>query len=109
MDFIINELVADLIIELGISDTNDIRMLTLKVKNACYEVRSTRNYPDKYTEDMIGKDMLRMRSTIHDLALYDYNMIGAEGQTSHSENGISRTYADRKSILSNVLPFVRIV
>mgnify|MGYP003447045673 CR=1 FL=1 len=44
------------------------------------------------------------------IAMELYSKSGAEGQTSHSENGISRTYeaADiSPSLLSNITPFVR--
>lgn len=40
-------------------------------------------------------------------AVIIYNMRGIEGQTSHSENGVSRTYADyagMKPILEGITP-----
>lgn len=44
------------------------------------------------------------------IAIEMYNKVGAEGQISHSENGISRTYerADiSDSLLSKITPVVR--
>lgn len=49
-------------------------------------------------------------STQLKIAMELYSKSGAEGQTSHSENGISRSYetADiSPSLLSNITPFVR--
>ena len=40
-------------------------------------------------------------------AVVIYNMRGIEGQTSHSENGVARTYEDcagMKSILEKIIP-----
>ena len=40
------------------------------------------------------------------LAAELYSKRGAEGQTSHSENGISRTWAETSPLLSRVMPHV---
>ena len=42
-----------------------------------------------------------------DVAVIIYNMRGIEGQTSHSENGVARQYADyagMKPILEQIIP-----
>ena len=44
-----------------------------------------------------------------EIAVYLYNKQGAEGQTAHSENGISRTYGSAdvpESMLRGIAPFV---
>lgn len=44
-----------------------------------------------------------------EIAVCLYNKIGAEGETSHSENGISRLYENAdvpESLLNGVVPFV---
>lgn len=40
------------------------------------------------------------------LAVEIYNKRGAEGQTTHSENGISRSWPEKTRILSMVVPHV---
>ena len=50
--------------------------------------------PERYYENVVN------------LALYRYNKQGAEGQTSHSENGVSRTYQSEAEILSDIVPYV---
>ena len=40
------------------------------------------------------------------LAAELYSKRGAEGQTSHSENGISRSWAEQSALLKRVLPHV---
>ena len=47
-----------------------------------------------------------------DIAAYLLNKRGAEGQTSHSENGISRSYESAdvpESMLSEVVPFCGVI
>lgn len=40
------------------------------------------------------------------LAVILYNRIGAEGETSHSENGVSRSYEEFNKLLYTVVPMV---
>lgn len=109
MEALRNEISADLITELGIKDNAEISALNIKIKNAIREVKRARNYPSHYTDEMISKDMEKYYSNIKDIALYDYNQMGAEGQISHSENGIGRTWKDRKECFNGVIPFVHTV
>lgn len=47
-----------------------------------------------------------------DIAVYLWNKRGAEGQISHSENGISRTYGDADvpgTMLRDIVPFAEVV
>lgn len=97
-----NEVCQDLITELGIKEGKDQTLLKVKVKNAAREVVNRRNYPSHFTENDIQKDLSKLYSNIHDLALYDYNQVGVEGQVNHSENGESRAWKDRDDCLKGV-------
>lgn len=44
-----------------------------------------------------------------DLALYMYNLRGAEGETSHSENGIGRSFISEEEILRVIKPYAKVV
>ena len=47
-----------------------------------------------------------------EIACYLYNKRGAEGQTGHSENGISRSYESAsvpESVLKEITPFVGVI
>lgn len=96
------EIYDDLINELNIVKDADALSLLVKVKNAVREVTNRRSYPSHFTDADIQKDLAKLYSNIHDLALYDYNQIGAEGQTSHNSNGTSRTWKDREECLKGV-------
>lgn len=104
-----DEIVADLTIELKEDDDFSADILAIKVKNAIREIKSARMYPDSYTDEMIEKDLeTNYYSTITNLARYDYNQSGAEGEQSHSEGDVSRTWVDRNSFFNGVAPFVKI-
>lgn len=84
-------------------------ILRKNVENAYREVRLARNYQKSHTADFIDSDMEQFRGNIQALALYDYNQNGAEGQTSHSENSISRTWKTRSDCFNGVYPFAGLI
>lgn len=105
MEPLIIEILEDLTTELGLIKETDKAVLTSKVKNAYREVKRTRNYQLYHTKDFIDNDMKNFYSNIRELALYDYNQEGAEGQTNHSENGTSRVWKDRKECFNGITAF----
>lgn len=109
MDELVNEIYDELSTELGISDETDLSMLLVKVKNAYREIKKLRNYPDSYTDDMVDKDTKKYFSNIRKLAMYDYNQIGAEGETSHSDNTGSRAWANRNTCLEGVVAICALI
>lgn len=110
MSDIKQEIIDELTIELENDTDFNANVLANKVNNAIREVRLVRNYKaTNFTDEDIDEDLLRFYSVILNLARYDYNMIGAEGQKSNSENGITRTYVNRESLLANVTPFVDVL
>lgn len=103
-----NELIEDLTAELQITDKLfNASLLEIKVRNAIKEVKRARNYPSHYTDEMIDDDMERFYSQIRNIALYDYEQIGAENETSHSENNISRSFVDRDKLFAGILPLAK--
>ena len=66
-----------------------------------------REYPESMSADRILDDMRGYYATLFKVCEYDYNMMGAEGESSHSENGVNRTYVDRNSLFNDVFKFVR--
>lgn len=54
----------------------------------------------------------KYRSNQLEIALYLYNKRGAEGEVSHNENGINRTYESAsvpESMLRGITPFVGVM
>lgn len=102
------EVFADLQVELSQDEDFNETLLLSKVKNALREVKRARKYPSYYTDEQIERDMYDYFSNIRNIALYDYNLIGAEGQTSMSENSVSRAFVDRNSLFGGIIPLSRI-
>lgn len=97
-------ILAELEVELSGDSMYDENMLSVKIDSAIREVKSARNYPTSYTQEMIDEDMERFYTNIKRIALYDYNQIGIEGQSMSSENGESRTFVNRESLFHGVIP-----
>lgn len=110
MNDIAEEIIAELTIELQKDPAFNADILAIKVKNAIREVILKRNYSENsYTETQIKEDLYNYYSVIKSVALYDYNQIGIEGETSHSENGTSRGYVDRNSLFVDVRAIAKII
>lgn len=106
----IEDIVEELKIELQDEPDFNENVLRLKVKNAVREVRIKRAYDrTSYTEEQIEADLERYYAVILNVARYDYNKLGVEGQSNHSENGINRTYVNRDSLMVTVHPFVGVL
>lgn len=104
------EIIDDLTVELCEEETFNQSVLATKVKLAVKEVIAKRNYKvTTWSEEDILDDLEQFYSVVANVARYDYNTIGAEGEVMHSENGISRTYVDRDSLFKGVHAFVGVL
>ena len=108
MDELINEIIAELTIELQNQPTFNADILANKVKGAYRKVRNRKCYENtSYSEEQINADLrTRHYQDIMDMALYDFAKIGGYFETSHSENSISRTWRTEDEILGNIVAFV---
>lgn len=104
------EITSLLTTELQNEDDFDADLLESKVTLAIKDVMARREYGNShYTDEKILEELsTRYFTTITNLARYDYNQSGAEGQKNHSENSVSRTWYDRNKMLSDVHAFVKI-
>lgn len=105
----IEEIIAELTTELQIADPHlfNADLLRVKVNGAYREVRAARRYPAFYSEAEIESDMNKYYSNVLAIARYDYNQIGAEGQKSYHEDGVTVHYVDRNSFFYGVLPMAK--
>lgn len=78
-----------------------LRLAGSRIINKAYPFdRTVTEVPEKYVMNQI------------EIACYLLNKRGAEGETSHSENGIGRTYESASvpdSMLHDVIPFCEIL
>lgn len=100
-----NNILESLEITLGVTEESDITILTEILNDAIAEIRAARHYPSGMDAALIEADMLKYVSNIKKLAKYDYSIIGAESEASHSENGISRGFTDRRKCFDGVTPY----
>lgn len=100
-------ILASLETSLGVTEESDIAILTEILNDAIAEVKDARKYPSDMSASDIAADMVNYISQIKKLSKYDYNQIGVEYQTSHSENGVNRAYMDRRRCLDGVVPYCR--
>ena len=104
------ELNTDLAAELTGSGVEVLTsVLAVKVKAVVRELLNIRNYEQSgMTEWAIKEDINRYYTQCMNVARYDYNQLGAEGEDTHSENGISRKYIERGKLWSGVVPFAKV-
>ena len=102
----IEEIIEELTTELRETEGERFNetLLRSKVKSAYRAVHTARKYPKSYTEAMIERDMENYYSQVKDIAMFDFNQIGAEGQTQYSQDGVSVHYVDRDKLFYGVLP-----
>ena len=103
----IENIIEELTTELQNEVDFNVDILRLKVSNAYREVKQARNYPSSYTDSMKESDMENFYTNVKALALYDYNKVGAEGQTQYSADGESIHYVDRNKMFAGILPIAR--
>lgn len=104
------EIIAELTIELQGEPTFNVDILAVKVRNAIRELKMKRNYAaTSFSETDIEKDLYNYYSAIVNVARYDYNQLGAEGEQSHSENSVSRSWVDRDDLFRGVHAFVKVL
>lgn len=98
--------IAKLQIRLGIDSDQETDLLKELLDSAEAAIMA-RRFPFGYDDDTEFPD--RYRDLQIRIAIDMYNRIGAEGQMSHSENGVQRTYESSwisESLLSEIVPIV---
>ena len=96
----------------------NIKILTteygLEVSDLCIlfaieQFQTIRNYPSSWDEERKLADLEKNKAKIAMAAIEIDAKDGAEGQVSHSENGISRTWTDKISAYKDVIGFANCV
>jgi hypothetical protein len=94
---------------LSIEDTTKDMLLSLLLNMADKKILNKR-YPFGYTDEETVVALEKYSDIELDIAVYLYNKIGVEGQTGHSETGISRSYEGAyipDSCVSDIVPVAR--
>lgn len=102
---ILNDVIAYLDDEVSESDNP---VLLILINRAIRKVCAKR-YPYGYTDEEKRQAVLKYRDTIFDAAIFYWAKQGSEGQNSHSENGISRSYQSENDVYFDVVPMVKVI
>lgn len=84
-------------------DTESVEVLTSLLNDAASLILN-RMYPFGYDGDLIIP--ARYERIQIQLAVELYTKRGAEGQASHTENGMTRTWPEKSRLLSRIVPYV---
>lgn len=101
------EILSDLSTYLGDEvGESDVPVLLVLINRAIRKVCSKR-YPWGYTDIEKVAAVSKYRDVVFDAAVYYWAKQGSEGQSSHSENGISRGYQSEDDIYFDVVPMTK--
>lgn len=91
---------------LNITDDREDRLLSDFLETAKWAILNRRFPCSDSLPDEIEPRYVDLQIRI---AIDFYNKIGAEGQSAHSENGVSRTYEASEVLLSEITPQVKVL
>jgi len=100
--------ITNLKLYLGITDNSEDGLLSLLIQQADSVIIKKR-YPFGATDEQKANALLEYADIELNIAVYLYNKQGAEGQTSHNENGVNRGYESAgipASYTRDITPFV---
>lgn len=96
----------------GIEELSMLVPSPLLIDFVIEKYKQHRNFPSSFNDEKIEQDMMEHLSTMA-MAAVDLQMkVGAEGEISHSDSGVSRTYENAyisSSVFKDVLPYVKVL
>lgn len=104
---IIEDVKAELLEDGEALDETAVKLLTSKVKGAIRKVKAAYKFRSSDSPEFVLSKMEQAYENIKAIAMYDYNHIGAEGETAHAENGISRHYVNENELYAGIIPITR--
>lgn len=90
-------------------DNSEDLLLQQLIDEAVNDVIIYRHYPPNWSKEDIIEDLNKFNNIVLKLAMFDYNKIGAEFELQNSENGDTRHFVTRQSILNDITPFVTVL
>ena len=99
-----------LALELSNDPTYNADVVASKVSAVVRELIQRRRYKAANTPDyVIEEDIENFYTQVLNVARYDFNTIGAEGEDRHTENGVDRTFTERGKMWAGVVPISRVI
>lgn len=99
-----------LTLEMSGDPTYNADVVESKVSAVVKELIQRRRYKKSGMADWaIEEDLEDYYTQALNVARYDFNTIGAEGEDRHTENGIDRTFTERGKMWAGVVPISRVI
>ena len=99
-----------LALEVSQDPTYNADVVASKVSAVVKELIQRRRYKKSGMADWaIEEDLDDYFTQALNVARYDFNTIGAEGEDRHTENGIDRTFTERGRLWAGVVPISRVI
>ena len=97
-------------LEMSGDPTYNADVVASKVSAVVKELIQRRRYRKSGMADWaIEEDLEDYYTQALNVARYDFNTIGAEGEDRHTENGIDRTFTERGKLWAGVVPIGRVI
>lgn len=103
------EILTDVMTYLDDEVTESDKPVLLILINRAIRKVCMKRYPFGYTDEQKNTAVKRYRTTIFEAAVYYWAKQGADGESSHSENSISRAYESEDSIFFDITPMVKVL
>ena len=103
------EILADVMTYLGDEVAESDKPVLLILINRAIRKVCMKRYPFGYTDEQKDAAVKRSHVTIFEAAVYYWAKQGADGESSHSENSISRAYESEDSIFFDITPMVKVL
>ena len=105
-----NSIKAAIALEMSGDPTYNEDVVASKVSAVVRELIQRRRYSKSGMSDYaIEKDLDDYYTQALNVARYDFNTIGAEGEDRHTENGVDRTFTERGRLWAGVVPISRVI
>lgn len=99
-----------LTLEMSGEPTFNADVVANKVSAVVRELIQRRRYKKAGMADYaVEEDIENYFTQALNVARYDFNTIGAEGEERHTENGVDRTFTERGKLWAGVIPISRVI
>lgn len=96
-------------LEMNKEPTFDMDIVASKVSAVVRELIQRRRYNKSgMSDEAILEDLEYYYPQVLNVARFDFNTIGAEGEERHTENGIDRSFVERGKLWAGVVPIGRV-
>lgn len=99
-----------IILEMHEDPTFNADIVASKVSAVVRELMQRRRYKRAGMSDAaIAEDLENYYPQVLNVARFDFNTIGAEGEERHTENGIDRSFIERGKLWAGVVPIGKLI